>query len=261
MTNGLHGLTIMNTRASHQQDSLSRVLKQAGAAVIELPLIRVEAIKDLDSSAFYDAYQEADIIVFTSANAVDFVMEILDSRGTGCSVRNLLKDKRLASVGRKTQSALHDYGLDPKIIPDRFDAEHLADALINASSVNERILYPRSLKARTILKDRVIASGRQLTDIPVYDTVDETGCQDELIQTLESRSCDIVTFASPSAVHSFFRQTGQIHLPQTLMFGVIGSVTEEALRRYVNQSIIITPESYTTEGLVNALCKFNNTIG
>lgn len=261
MTTVLKGLTVMNTRACHQQRTLSRLLTERGAKVIEMPLIRVEPVNDLDPSEFYNACQETDIIIFTSVNAVDAVLKLLNAIVDHDFMIASLRYKRIAAVGSKTENALKKLGLEPEIVPERFDAEHLAKAIVNESSSKERILYPKSMRARSTLKDLLEASGRQLTEIPVYNTVEDWEKQKELISVLENNSCDVVTFASPSAVHSFFHQSGRITFTANLMFAVIGRVTEKALLGYVDPSRIITPDTYTIEGLVDAIEEYKNSTG
>ncbi|AOM82335.1 uroporphyrinogen-III synthase [Salisediminibacterium beveridgei] len=261
MTTVLKGLTVMNTRACHQQGTLSRLLMERGATVIEMPLIRVEPVNGLDPSVFYNACQEADVIIFTSVNAVNAVLDLLNPIVDRDFMIASLRYKRIAAVGSKTESALKKLGIEPEIVPARFDAEHLAEAVVNATSVKERILYPKSKRARSTLHDLLKTSGRQLTEVPVYNTVEDWEKQKELISVLENDACDVVTFASPSAVHSFFHQAAQMAFAKNLMFAVIGRVTEEALSGYVDPSRIITPDTYTIEGLVGAIQEYKKSTG
>src|SRR5690606_36039354 len=168
----LFGWTVVVTRAAAQADDLARLLDERGAAVLEVPLIRVEA--PADAAPLRSAIRDLatfDWIVFTSANGVDWVWtalerEALDSRA--------LRAARVACIGPGTAAALARRGIRPDLVPDAYVAEALLDALDRAAELPAtRILLPRAARGRPVLPDGLRARGAEVLEVETYRTVPE----------------------------------------------------------------------------------------
>ncbi|SDN58137.1 uroporphyrinogen-III synthase [Alkalicoccus daliensis] len=229
-------LTLLNTRAEHQLASLTKKIEAAGARSLEVPLIRIEAV----TPPAVPTLRKEDWLVFTSVNSVHFWEALVPD-----------KQVHTACVGEKTAAAARAKGYTVSLIPSQYDAESLAEALIQRTDEETRIVYPRSAKSRMVLKEQLTAAGRHFADPVVYDTVPNEASQENLKKAVHE--VDGVLFLSPSAVHAFFHFCGTHEIPP-LFYGCIGGVTEEVCRSYTDRRIIV-PDTYTIEALLTKIMK------
>ncbi|WP_096435966.1 uroporphyrinogen-III synthase [Alteribacter populi] len=246
----LDGLRIANTRAKHQAKPFSRLIEKHGGVPVEVPLL--EILPAESNSAFTKAFEleklnTTDCVVFTSANAVLYTIRHLSDR----QIRQL-QQKKIACVGVKTKQLLEEQGLFPEIMPRRFDAEHLAEVLIDELDNGEKILFPRSSLARDVLESTLKESGFQVIAPIAYYTKLNTGQALELHRMIVEKEVDVVPFLSPSSVHAFFKPLSaqeKNELQDYNGFSVIGPITSAALESYQVEQWVI-PEEYTTEALL-----------
>src|SRR6185436_5169110 len=97
----LAGLTIAVTRPRQQGESTAKTLREAGAAVIELPVLEIVPVDcRIDTKLLAQAYA----VIFVSANAVEHGVPCL--RGNG----GLREGVLIAAIGQATKQALHEAG-------------------------------------------------------------------------------------------------------------------------------------------------------
>ncbi len=128
----LGGLSVAVTRARAQASGLARRLEALGASVVQAPVIRIQQLTDgarqpLDPSPY-------DLVCVTSPNAVDGLFDRLDDgihpRGDARS----LAGARVAAIGPGTARALSARGIVADVLPERFVAESLVEALAELPS-------------------------------------------------------------------------------------------------------------------------------
>lgn len=152
----LCGRTIVVTRAKEQAAALTTRLVACGAEVIEFPTIRVDPPGD--PQPLRRAAREAagyDCVVFTSVNGVAAFLQALRDQGPDARA---LRRARVCAVGPATARALEDGGVAPDLIPERFIAEGVVEALAASDALHgRRILLPRAAVARPELPDGLAA--------------------------------------------------------------------------------------------------------
>lgn len=223
----LFGKRIVVTRASAQASGLRDALARRGAEVLELPALRVEP---LDAAPLHAALQRIDgydWIVVTSQNAVALLWDAL--RASGRDARALAA-VRIACVGRSTADALLARGLAADVVPRRFVAEAVLEALSARDDVRgRRALYVAAEGARPVLPDGLIALGCTVDIVRAYRTVSDRDGAGALRGALADGAVDAVTFASASAVHGFVDAVGT-ELARRAPAVSIGPVTSAAVR-------------------------------
>ena len=117
----LAGFTVAVTRARAQASGLAGRLAALGAAVVEAPAIR---IVPLDGPA--PSISGYDLVCLTSPNGVRLFFERLGVAGLDARA---LAGATVAAIGPGTASALRSHGVIADVVPDRFVAEGLVDAL------------------------------------------------------------------------------------------------------------------------------------
>jgi len=239
----LAGRTVAVTRARAQASGLARRLQELGARVVQAPVIRVQAISDptltpLDPSPY-------DLICLTSPNAVAALFERL--RAGGRDSRSLA-GARVAAIGPGTAGALAEHGIQADVVPERFVAESLVQALADVPVT--RALVARAREARDVLPDALRARGAEVDVLALYETLAEPLAP----RALEAaRRADYITFTSSSTVR-FFRQAagGEAGLSPDTRIVSIGPATSQTLREHGLQPHV-EAERHDVDGVVDAL--------
>ena len=151
----LTGLVVVVTRPAGEDEDLSRMLAGLGADVVHLPMIEFEPPADPDPlERALDRWEEYDWVMFTSPRGVTWVAEALVTRG---SAPEWHPPRRLAVVGPTTAAVARGVGWAPELVPERFDAEGLLEAIDRRGEwfSGARVLLPVAEVAREAL-DRVV---------------------------------------------------------------------------------------------------------
>ena len=245
----LFGKRIVVTRATQQAQSLSEKLRELGADVVELPAIRIAR---LDLAPLRDAIHRLpafDWLILTSQNAVSIFWEQL--LGEGRDARALAGVK-VAAVGPATAGALLEHGITVDVIPDRFVAEGLLDALRARDDIAQaKVLYVTAEGARDVLPRGLRELNAEVTVIEAYRSIPDDEGASRLSKALEADRIDLVTFTSGSAVRGFVDAVGS-DLAQRVPAASMGEQTSAALRD-AGIEIKAEAEESTLDGLVAAV--------
>jgi uroporphyrinogen III methyltransferase / synthase len=205
----LHGQVVAVTRARAQASGLAATLRELGAGVVEAPAIRIQP-----RSVELARPEGYDLICFTSPNGVRLYFEGLDADARA------LSGVRVAAIGPGTASELERHGIRADVVPERFVAEGLLEALPDVRG--ERVLVARAADARDVLPDGLRERGAEVDVVALYDTVAEQ---------LDPGALDgatHVTFTSSSTVRFFLEGGGSV--PDGARVVSIGPVTSATLR-------------------------------
>jgi uroporphyrinogen III methyltransferase / synthase len=235
----LAGRTVAVTRARVQASGLARRLGELGARVVQAPAIRTRPLPGppLDPSPY-------DQICLTSPNGVDALFERLRAGGRDARA---LAGKRMAVIGPGTAEALRRHGIEADVVPERFVAEALVEALAGVDA--KRALVARASKARDVLPDALRARGIEVDELALYETLAEPLSEHQLRQ---ARAADYVTFTSSSTVTFFLDALGKRPLSPDTRVVSIGPVTSAALRERGIEPHV-EAQRHDIEGVVDAL--------
>jgi uroporphyrinogen III methyltransferase/synthase len=234
----LAGRVVAVTRARAQASELAARLRSLGARVIETPAIRIQPREvTLPSLADFD------LLCLTSANGVELLFARLDEQGLDARA---LAGLRVAAIGPGTATALRAHGVIADVVPERFVAEGLLEALATLGGVR-RVLLARAADARDVLVEGLRARGAEVLVVALYDTVAEP--IDATTAASIAQSADYVTFTSSSTVRFLLEQVRPG--PQTRLVS-IGPVTSDALRERGLEPHVEAAR-HDIDGLVEAL--------
>ena len=232
----LAGMTVVVTRARAQASELAARLRELGARALEAPAIRIEPrAVELPPLAGFD------LLCLTSANGVRLLFERLADRGEDARA---LAAMTVAAIGPGTARALREHGVIADVVPERFVAEALAEAL--AAVPVQRALVARAATARDVVIDALRERGAEVEVVALYDTVAEP-LPDALRDELET--ADQVIFTSSSTVRFFLEATS---VPPQARIVSIGPVTSAALREHGLEPHI-EAERHDIDGVLDAL--------
>ncbi|MBI3932766.1 MAG: uroporphyrinogen-III synthase [Acidobacteria bacterium] len=247
MSGPLAGRRLLLTRRLEQSAALRQRLEALGALVLEAPAIDVAWPEDtgpLDRAL--RGLHRYHWILFTSANAVRFVRERLESLGLDRDVG--VRGVRVGSVGPSTTEAFRAHFPEGTVSVEptsEFRAEGLLAAL-GPDVDGQTFLLPTSDRARDVLRATLEARGAKVDAVVAYRTMAAGDLPHRLSEALRP-GIDLVLFASPSAVEGFVAVAGA--LARGLPAAVIGPVTEQAARAAgLDVRVVATPS--TADGLV-----------
>jgi len=253
MTPALNGKAIVNTRAAHQADELTSLLRSRGAIPLEYPCIAIApphdttqldaALKELEAGHF-------DWLVLTSANTVLALVERLQV--LGLALRG--KAFRTAAVGAATaETAWRRLGLDLADLPPQYIAEALAQHL--PIETGARVLLPESAIARPTLAEKLADRGAVVTVAAAYQTVCGQGGAD-IPRLLADHRIDALTFTSSSTVSFFLdrldQEGGRREDALALAAACIGPKTAATAREW-GFTLLTKAAEQTLDGLMDAL--------
>jgi uroporphyrinogen-III synthase len=250
----LRGIRILVTRPRDQAGAMARLIEAAGGIALCAPMIRIlppdkwdecdHAIEHLHSFAG---------VAFTSVNAVEQFLHRM--AGKNCPPARLAS-KAVYAVGEKTGRALQKSGVQPVFLPSTFNGKELASHLREQHFGGGRFLLPRGSLGRDDVAEGLREAGASVEPVVVYRTVGPDDASAAFVRTaIGSRSIDVATFASPSAVEHFVSilDTGLLEAARSqLVIAAIGETTASTVRQAGLREPIVA-RTATSEGLVEAL--------
>ena len=247
---------IIVTRARDQVSVFARHLEEAGASVIECPVIQLEPPEGWEiCDRAIDRLSAFSWIVFTSPNGVRAFLGRLRHRGR--DLRSLAS-AQIAVIGPETAQECHRSGLDPELVPGEYRAEGLVESLRPHVQPGTEVLIPRASEARDILPVSLEAFGARVTVAPVYRTVPSKEGADRARELLAQKAVDVVTFTSSSTVRNFmaiFDPGEREALLRGVTVAAIGPVTAETVAEY-GLTASIVPPTYTIPALAAAIVEY-----
>jgi uroporphyrinogen III methyltransferase/synthase len=234
----LSGISVAVTRARAQASELASRLGALGAEVIESPAIRISPLEvELPDLRSYD------LLCLTSPNGARLLLARMASAGLDARA---LAGVRIAAIGPGTAAALREHGLIADVVPERFVAEGLVEALADVPVT--RALVARAAEARDVLVDALRERGAEVDVVALYETVAESLSEAQLQAVADA---DYVTFTSSSTVRFLFEAIGgRVTLGARLVS--IGPVTSEELRAHGHEPDVEAVR-HDIDGVLDAL--------
>jgi uroporphyrinogen III methyltransferase/synthase len=234
----LAGRSVAVTRARAQASGLAARLRELGAHVLETPAIRIAPL-----SAEVPDLAAFDLICLTSPTGAHELFARLQASARDARA---LAGLTVAAIGPGTARALAEHGVVADVVPDRFVAEGLVEAL--AERPVRRALVARASEARDVLPDALRERGAVVEVLALYETMAEPLGEAEL-RRLER--AEYLTFTSSSTVRYLLQVApGRIGAQTRLVS--IGPVTSSTLREH-GLTPHVEAERHDIDGLIDAL--------
>jgi uroporphyrinogen III methyltransferase / synthase len=279
----LHGRRVVVTRARAQASGLAATLRGLGAEVVELPAIRIEP--RIESEEVRNAVErigngQCSLLCVTSPNGAHLLFEALgeaglDARALGGGMKKEQAEEGrtggggefkapagavsrsstpkqagmiVAAIGPGTARALAEHGIAADIVPERFVAEALVEALVDVEVDGRSVLVVRAAEARDVLPDTLRERGAEVDVVSVYETVRDEP-DGKAIEA--AQGADYVTFTSSSTVRNLTEALGD-RFPKDARIVSIGPITSETVRD-AGLEVHVEAERHDIDGLVMAL--------
>jgi uroporphyrinogen III methyltransferase/synthase len=253
----LHNRSILVACSAKKMVELVAGLTAMGGSVLAVPVIEIREIEDkfLMDQAIVSVGKYA-WIIFTSAYGVDFFMQRLADRNPEALVRGLPK---ICAIGPATAAALEVFGCKATLVPDRYVAEGVVEALgeyhggiRNLSGL--RVLLPRAKEARVLLPEALSDAGARIDVVPCYETV-QAEPDPKVLQQLNEKEPDLIVFTSSSTVTKLVNILGPDigrKMLQASKVAVLGPITASTAAAY-GKTAEILPKENTVSSLLEAI--------
>lgn len=278
----LRGARVMVTRPADPRDPLAEQLRQLGADVLTQPAICIGPPADWRPvDAALARLDQFDWLVFSSANGVRRLLERMrekraEIRGQGPGARGqypglrgtLLVDSepqnpnpdpwplapelpKLAAMGPGTADELARCGLRADLVPGKFCAEALVEALAREAR-GRRFLLARASRGREVLAEQLVAAGGAVEQIVVYSSTDVQTADPGIADLLRAGRIDWITVTSSAIARSLVRLFGEDL--RCAKLASISPITSGVLRELGCEPAVEAAE-YTLPGLAAAMAR------
>ncbi len=199
----LFGVRVVVTRPQAQARSLSALLEEQGAFVIEQPAIELAPVEGRRRELLDDALNrlsEFDWVVFSSRNGVEFTMQRLaqlnlDARAFGPA--------RIAAVGPTTAATLAKFGLRADWTAKQSDQDGLAAELSGVDRGSYLLL--RASRGRDTLAIALEKTGASVEQVVTYESRDVEELSDTTRSQLQQTPPDWIIAASSASATAAHR--------------------------------------------------------
>jgi len=259
----LAGQTILVTRPADQADSMGQALAKLGANVLIQPAIEIRPPADwqpVDSAI--GRLSEFDWVVFVSRNGVNYFLDRCQQLGVDFADSAQRLQLSVAAGGAKTASVLQARGVHVDLIPNSFDSEAMAAALLavadeattNKKDVDKKIadkkiadkvntqdatigkqdsgaikfLIVRANRGSPVIAEALANANILCEQIAVYENSDVTTADPTITLKMQTGEVDWVTVTSSAIARSLVNLFGKTLQKSKLVS--ISPTTSEVLR-------------------------------
>ncbi len=225
---------VLITRQFEQSGSFVNALSAKGHYPFLLPMIETVQLCPIIDSGEYD------IIFFTSANAVKYFSPYNSD----------IHGKVYIALGEKTACAMEVYlGISSHLTPTVYDLNSAIEIIYSIPLQNAKILSPGAIKRIDLPLEELKSMGAEVLMPAVYETNSAEYPEGYIDKFIQENKIDTVTFCSPSAAKSFFKQfNGDKNLLDIVSIGTTTALFLD--KQNINSRY---PEKFTIESMVEII--------
>ena len=239
------------TRPKDRAKKACEIVEKLGGEAILAPTLDLKPVNTQSLKNLVANKDELDWIVFTSPTTIvslnKFYPDFLESL-----------ECKIAVIGNKTGKLVEKQGMTVDLMPKEFTSEGLIEEFKKNGITDKTIGIPRTASARPVLPEELEKLGNTVILAEAYKSLfpmDEKAVE-ELIQKIENKEIDAITFTSPLTVENFFtiaddKQKIAELLNENLLVVSIGPITARVLDKYEVKNIY--PDTYTVPDMMELL--------
>lgn len=190
-------LTILNTRPTHQNNTLHAALTAIGFQVINIPLLTIKPTP-LTWLRYLPSFTQIHVAVFTSRNAVEYFFNGLTHQGIRWP--NHIK---ILAIGQGTAQALLQYKQPVDEMPSVADSEHLLQCLPLQQVAGKTILIIKGQGGRQLLEETLQQRQAHVITLPVYRR-GKPRIRFQLKRLWQHNTLDMIILTSQQAIEQLF---------------------------------------------------------
>lgn len=222
----LHDKIFISTRPEGQSGELAQLFSNAGATVVEMPLVKIQPtqLTEFEIKCFKDLHH-FNWLIFTSTNGVRYFFEnLIEIQGH----QKLPDSLQLAVIGFKTEQVLNGFGYKASFTNPGSTGEDFAGAfsqLLKSENQKSPVLLALGNLARTVIQDQ-ISEVALCTRINLYQTESPESLDEKVMQLILNDNYEMLIFTSPSGVKNFLKLAVKIQ-PEKIRMACIGETTSK----------------------------------
>jgi uroporphyrinogen III methyltransferase / synthase len=255
----LFGKRVIVTRAREQASILVEAIEKLGGEAIEFPTIKIEAPQSyVQFDRTLDRLKDFKWLAFTSTNGVKAFFNRMRERKIDI---RFLYGIKLCAVGEATAKELELLGLGIDYMPEAYTTSELLKGLVELVKPGEKVLLARADIASEELSEGLRKNNIAFEDLEVYRTTIEANDKQEILELLEEKEVDFITFTSSSTAKNFISIIGKENLDKLsgTKLVCIGPVTMETAKE-LGLKVSAMADVYTIEGLVDKLVEISEEV-
>lgn len=254
MTLPLQNKLFISTRPAGTSGELSRLLHEAGASLLEFPLIEIKSAPlSSKEKQLFSRLEQFQWMILTSPNGVRYFFEILQE-GTG--TQKLPKSLQIAVIGDKTSKTLKKYGYNPTFVNPGSTAEDFVEPFarhIATENSKPKIVLPLGNLARNVIQDYLEKLG-ECTRINVYRTEMPEYMDESIAEKIKNNRYDMLIFTSPSGIENFLKIFSGLSV-QNIRLACIGETTANTARKKGMLPLVVAQNS-SSAGIVESILNY-----
>ncbi len=184
-------------------DSSIALLRSRGFDVIAAPMIELRDNRDNNFDGFVERVLacESDIVIFTSANGIAFMLQKIDDPGRFVHALNRTS---VVAIGSKTKRALETRGINVSLMPDSYSSKGIAAMLHGIGGKVIEVVRSTHGDPALITELGRSGDGVEVHETAVYKLVlPDDGRQQRMIEDALAGKIDVFAFTSAMTVHNF----------------------------------------------------------
>ena len=215
------------TRPLQQSEQLCSLIAAAGGKAVRLPVIEIQPVRQ---SPHPEALSDAELVIFTSRNAVNHAALVIPEFDTST------RGKILLAVGSGTRRALEKLGIKDVICPE---AGMGSEALLRlpqlqpATVAGKRIVIVRGVGGRDLLEQTLTGMGADVKYLEVYQRGISGIDAGALAALWTTDPPDVIIITSVEGLRNLVnmtaadRRTGLFRTPLAVMSDRIGTTARD----------------------------------
>lgn len=256
MNTPLKNKLFISTRPAGRSNEMKRLFENAGAELLEMPLIKIEPLAvSAEEKKLVENIDRFDWLILTSANGVHYFFENFIKISTNKKLPDQLK---IGVIGNKTQRKLEEYGYSPNFINPGNTAEDFSEAFLKhlqKEKLQPKILLALGKLARTVIQDE-LKNIANCTRIDFYTTIIPESVDPNILKRIEEDRYEMLIFTSPSGIKNFLKISG-VKQPEKLRIACIGETTAGTANENGIDPLVIA-EDASAKGLTNSIINYYN---
>ncbi|NEU05167.1 uroporphyrinogen-III C-methyltransferase [Clostridium senegalense] len=241
----LFGKNICITRTKNQSREIREKLVDLGGEVTEINSIKIKPTSE-KLTPYIEKLSHYDYVVITSANAANIFFNYLIEKEI--DIRNI--KAKFITIGPASDKAIRKFGVVPILCAKEYVAENLFEHMKEFIKENDKILLPRSKKARTFLVEALESKGCIVDECHIYEP--ELG---DAVGLNRFKECDVVVFTSPSTVINMIELVSIEEIRNKTVLS-IGPITSVELNKNNIEHIVCDKSS--NDGMIDKLIEIYN---
>jgi uroporphyrinogen-III synthase len=240
-------------------DSSVALLRSHGFDVIAAPMIELRDNRDSNFDGFVERVLacESDIVIFTSANGIAFMLQKIDDPERFVHALNRTS---VVAIGSKTKRALETRGINVSLMPDSYSSKGIAELLRGTEGKTVEVVRSTHGDPALITELEGSGDGVGVHETAVYKLVlPDDGRQQRMIEDALAGRIDVFAFTSAMTVHNFMTvarsmgaEVGIVDVLCERVVAAIGDPTADVLSGY-GVSVDVMPEKFTFRDMIDAL--------